>query len=120
MRRSTPTCWLGRESSLAVRAWRTMVGIWRARSLGHGPAVFKSLCCVGAIGWLALPAVACANGSVYVANQLSGNVSQYAIGSGGLLSPMTPATVPAGSDPRAIALSPSGKSAYVTNFNAGG
>ena len=53
--------------------------------------------------------------NVYVTNQGSNSVSQYAIGAGGFLSVLGP--VPAGGDdPRSIALSPDGKSAYVTNF----
>ncbi|MDA8089176.1 MAG: hypothetical protein M0Z61_02975, partial [Nitrospiraceae bacterium] len=45
-------------------------------------------------------------------------VSQYRIGAGGALTPMTPATVAAGSGPYSVTVDPSGKYAYVTN--AGG
>jgi DNA-binding beta-propeller fold protein YncE len=68
---------------------------------------------------LAVPSVSRAAGNVYVANQGSLSVSQYAIGDGGLLSPLIPPTVPAQDDPRAIAITPDGKSLYVTNFVAG-
>jgi DNA-binding beta-propeller fold protein YncE len=60
--------------------------------------------------------------SVYVAN--SGNdtaiysVSQYDVGAGGALSPKSPATVATGVDPRGVAVSPDGGSAYVANFIA--
>jgi DNA-binding beta-propeller fold protein YncE len=63
---------------------------------------------------LAVPSVSRAAGNVYVTNQGSGNVSQYAIGAGGFLSVLGP--VAAGDDPRSIAMTPNEKSAYVTNF----
>lgn len=70
---------------------------------------------------LALPASGHAAGAVYVANEgccrflpLDRGVSQFAIGAGGLLSPRTPATVPVDGSPHGIAVSPDGKSAYIT------
>ena len=45
------------------------------------------------------------NRSVYVANR-DGSVSQYDIGAGGALAPKNPATVPAGSLPVGLAISP--------------
>jgi uncharacterized repeat protein (TIGR01451 family) len=54
--------------------------------------------------------------SAYVVNNGDNSVSQYTINpSTGDLSPMSPATVPAGSEPTAIALSPDSMSAYVVN-----
>ena len=45
-------------------------------------------------------------------------VSQYDIGATtGALSPKTPATVPTGGDPHHIAITPDGRSAYVTSLN---
>src|SRR6478672_590086 len=64
---------------------------------------------------LLLPATAHAFGSAYVANESSANVSQYAIATAGELSALSPATVAAGSNPDGVAVSPDGKSAYVTN-----
>jgi DNA-binding beta-propeller fold protein YncE len=63
-----------------------------------------------------------AAGTVYVTNVsvvglTPGSVSQYAIGAGGLLSPLSPATVAAGHAPFGIAVSPNGRSAYVTDNN---
>ena len=52
---------------------------------------------------------------VYVANSGSDDVSQFAIGAGGLLSSLTPATVASGSNLGGVAVTPDGKSAYVTN-----
>ncbi len=52
---------------------------------------------------------------VYVANDLSDNVSQYTIGPDGSLTPMTTPTVPAGSGPFSITVDPSGKFVYVAN-----
>jgi DNA-binding beta-propeller fold protein YncE len=58
--------------------------------------------------------------SVYVANFIGGNlggtVSQYDIGSGGELTPKSPATVFADSNPCGVAVSPDGHSVYVTNY----
>jgi DNA-binding beta-propeller fold protein YncE len=62
-----------------------------------------------------LPAAARADGTVYVGNLGSANVSQYAIGAKGLLSPLSPATVAAGSFPNGVTVTPDGKSAFVTN-----
>jgi DNA-binding beta-propeller fold protein YncE len=52
---------------------------------------------------------------VYVTNGLRGNVAQFDVGPGGALSPKSPATVPAGGAPFAVAVSPDGGSAYVAN-----
>jgi DNA-binding beta-propeller fold protein YncE len=51
---------------------------------------------------------------VYVANSGSDNVSQYDSFGGGL-SPLSPFTVPAGSRPFRLAVSPDGRSVYATN-----
>jgi DNA-binding beta-propeller fold protein YncE len=60
--------------------------------------------------------------SVYVANRFTGppgpGVSQYDVGAGGALSPKSPATVVAGSGPSAVAVSPDGRSVYVTDSSA--
>jgi DNA-binding beta-propeller fold protein YncE len=57
--------------------------------------------------------------SVYVANLAEAptgeSISQYDVGPGGALSAKTPATVAAGKRPDRIAVSPDGKSVYVTN-----
>jgi DNA-binding beta-propeller fold protein YncE len=56
------------------------------------------------------------NGSfLYVANP-SGTVSAYAIGSGGLLTPLSTPTVAAGLSPTEIAITPNGAFLYVTDF----
>ncbi len=51
----------------------------------------------------------------YAANAISNDISQYTIGANGALTPMTPATVPAGTYPTSVAVGPSGRYAYVTN-----
>jgi 6-phosphogluconolactonase (cycloisomerase 2 family) len=57
-----------------------------------------------------------ANPFVYVANGGSDDVSQYDLGRGGLLTPLSPPTVPAaGEFPSSVAVSPDGNSVYVTN-----
>ena len=64
-----------------------------------------------------LPAPAWASGSVYVSDSYAGSnsVSQYGIGAGGGLSPYSPATVAAVDHPLGVAVTPDGKSVYVTN-----
>jgi 6-phosphogluconolactonase (cycloisomerase 2 family) len=60
--------------------------------------------------------------TLYVVDQTTNDVSQYAIGDDGALTPKTPATVatgPIGSAPFAIALASDGRHAYVTNQGAG-
>ena len=57
------------------------------------------------------------NPSVYVTN-LDQSVSQYEVGAGGLLAPLTPAAVAGGDAPFAVAVSPDGGSVYVANQNA--
>ena len=57
--------------------------------------------------------------SVYVTNQggavAAGTVSQFDVSAGGALQPKSPPTVPAGTFPIGVAVSPDGKSVYVTN-----
>jgi 6-phosphogluconolactonase (cycloisomerase 2 family) len=52
---------------------------------------------------------------VYVANANDGTISQYTIGAGGGLTPMTPATVNAGAGASSVTIDPTGTYAYVTN-----
>ena len=57
---------------------------------------------------------------VYVANYglfgiAGGSISQYTIGAGGSLTPMTPATVAAGTNPTSVTVDSLGKYAYVAN-----
>jgi hypothetical protein len=58
---------------------------------------------------------------LYVANSGDDTLSQFSIGSGGQLTPLTPATVPAGIKPVsiAVAVGPSGGHVYVANSGAG-
>ena len=51
-------------------------------------------------------------------NGFGNNVSQYDIRQGGKLVPKRPATVPAGTRPLGVAVSPNGRSVYVTNAGA--
>jgi DNA-binding beta-propeller fold protein YncE len=64
-------------------------------------------------------AVAPEGGEAYVTNsgisRDTSSVSQYTIGADGRLSPKTPANVPTGFHPTAIAVSPDGDEAYVAN-----
>ena len=68
---------------------------------------------------LALPNGVSAAPFVYVANLNSNDVSQYDVGAGGLLAPLSPAAVATGGlDPAAVAVSPDGGSVYVANVAA--
>ncbi len=67
------------------------------------------------LAFWAFPAGAQATGSVYTGNSSANDVSQFAILSGGLLSPLSPASIGAGTGAWAVAVTPDGKSAYVTN-----
>jgi DNA-binding beta-propeller fold protein YncE len=59
----------------------------------------------------------------YVVNKgdsvAAGTISQYAVGAGGTLSPLTPPTVTAGVSPRGLAVDPSGRFAYAVNAGSG-
>ncbi len=63
----------------------------------------------------AAPTAALAGGSVYVGNRYSKDVSQYSIGSGGALSPLSPPTVAGGFADGRVVVSPDGKSVYIAN-----
>jgi DNA-binding beta-propeller fold protein YncE len=54
-----------------------------------------------------------------VTNNGSDTVSAYAIGSGGLLTPLSAPTVATGRGPYGIAVTPNGSFLYVTNANGG-
>lgn len=56
-----------------------------------------------------------ASAAVYTSNLNGGNVFQYGVGASGLLSPLTPAIVPAESAAVSVAISPDGTSVYVVN-----
>ncbi len=64
---------------------------------------------------LALGASAQAEPFAYVANSDGDSVSQYDVGAGGLLAPLSPPAVAAGDRPTSVAVSPDGQSVYVTN-----
>jgi DNA-binding beta-propeller fold protein YncE len=74
------------------------------------------------VSLLGAAAAARADPFAYVPNSFSfeigssDSVFQYDIGAGGLLAPLSPATVAAGDTPFAAAVSPDGQSAYVTNI----
>ena len=64
-----------------------------------------------------------AGGSAFVANLTAGpanGLSRYDVGAGGPLAAKSPATVPRGVNPIAVAVSPDGKSVYVTNSDRRG
>ncbi len=54
---------------------------------------------------------------VYVANSTDGTISQFTIGAGGVLVPMTPATVAAGNGVSSVSIDPTGSYLYATNRN---
>ena len=58
-----------------------------------------------------------ASSSTYVVNEAADTVSQFTVGPGGLLSLKSPATAVTGATPDFIAITPDGKSAYVSNLD---
>ncbi len=96
-----------------------MVSIRRFIWAGGAAVVLLSAVAVGAVGTSPPAAAAFSAGGgatgVYVIDQFSFSVSQFAIAAGGLLSPLSPPTVATGAAPFDVVVSPDGKSAYVTN-----
>jgi 6-phosphogluconolactonase len=91
--------------------WTSRAGNCRSRAL-LGAATAAVL--------LAVAARAHAAPYAYVANgdgDGPSNVSQFNVGAGGLLAPLSPPTVAAGSGPNGVAVSPDGQSVYVTNYS---
>jgi 6-phosphogluconolactonase (cycloisomerase 2 family) len=64
-------------------------------------------------------AVTCANLAqyAYVVNYGSNTVSQFSIGSSGMLAPLTAATVATGRSPESVTVDPTHRYVYVTNFS---
>jgi DNA-binding beta-propeller fold protein YncE len=94
---------------------------WLRRRV-RGPVLLALALWLGVLALFAVPSGALAAGSVYVvdgeisdAGGVPGEVSQYAIVGGGLLSPLAPPTVAAGGVPDRVVVTPDGRSAYVTN-----
>jgi len=56
-------------------------------------------------------------GNAYVADYAAHTVSQYTIGPNGALTPMSPATVPAGNGPWSVTVDAGHRYAYVANFS---
>jgi DNA-binding beta-propeller fold protein YncE len=63
----------------------------------------------------ALPSGTSAAPFAYVTNKGADSVSQYDIGAGGLLAPLSPFTVPASKGPSDVVVSPDGRNVYVAN-----
>jgi DNA-binding beta-propeller fold protein YncE len=86
----------------------------------HQTRGFAGRLLVTSLALLALPAAAHGAGSVYVVNQdfaaQPSSISQYGIGAQGELSAKTPPSVAAGRLAAGVAVTPDGKSVYVTNF----
>jgi DNA-binding beta-propeller fold protein YncE len=98
--------WTGRVPVMAFRAALDAV-VWRSWLLGVAVLVLMLAVLVSA---------AHAAGSAYVTNYGGRNVSEFDVGAGGVLTPMTPASVSAGSGPAGIAVSPNGQNVYVTDY----
>jgi len=97
---------------------------------GRGWTAHTAKALVWLVGACALAAVAVlaavaapAGAFVYVANgrinSSAGSVSQYSVGSAGLLAPLAPFTVGAGDTPAGVAVSADGGSVYVDNYSDG-
>ena len=79
--------------------------------------MWLGLAIVGAV--LATAAPAYGAPFAYVTNSAGNSLSQYDVGAGGLLAPLSPATVAAGDLPSGVAASPDGQSVYALNFGSG-
>jgi DNA-binding beta-propeller fold protein YncE len=86
-------------------------------SASRGRTAVLALIVAGALAAAGAPAQAAP--FAYVTNLGSDNVSQFEVGSGGLLAPLVPPTVAAGDRPTGIAISPDAKSVYATAFGDG-
>lgn len=86
-------------------------------SVSRGRTAFVALVVAAALAAAAAPAQAAP--FAYVTNLSSDNISQFEVRAGGLLAPLVPPTVAAGSRPNGIAISPDAKSAYATAFGGG-
>lgn len=75
------------------------------------------LVCALLLGLGGAPAVQAAP-FAYVTNRASDNLSQYSVGGGGLLAPLSPATVTSGLAPISAAVSRDGRSVYVVNHDS--
>jgi len=71
-----------------------------------------------AVALLAVVTPAQAAPFAYVTNPATDSVSQFNVGAGGLLAPLSPATVATGGEPHRAAVSPNGRSLYVTNSSS--
>ncbi len=109
MRESSP----GGRTRKRIRGVEDSAGRWAARLTRLGALVLAALS-VSVTGLT--PSAADAAAGFYVTNLNEGTVSQYAVGVDGALAPLSPPTVPAGTHPVHIAISPDGKSAYVANL----
>ena len=97
-------------SSYAVTVATQPVGQICTVGSGSGTGVAANISTVRVVCKTPLPAK-----YAYVANLNGKNVSQYTIGVGGALAPMSMATVAAGTQPYSVTVDPTGKYAYVTN-----
>ncbi len=89
---------IGEDGALAPMSTPTI-------SMGPGPGIYYPLSI----------AVHPSGKWAYIAINQRSSVNQYTIGSDGSLSPMTPASVPAGTYPTTVTVDPSGKYAYLSN-----
>jgi len=112
----------GRNGSERGRSAR-VVGAHRDLPLDTSVARGRSaIRCLGVLATtvavlLAAAGTASAASFVYVTNQFSNSVSQFAADSGGLLAPLVPPTVATGSFPIGVTVSADGKSVYVADSN---
>jgi 6-phosphogluconolactonase (cycloisomerase 2 family) len=101
----------------ATPAVATISNASPTQGLATGVAVGTSLI-TAAVGTIVSPAVTLKvtpSEYVYASNFSDGTVSQYTVGAGGALVPMTPAFVYAGTSPYAITVDPTHHYAYVVN-----
>jgi 6-phosphogluconolactonase (cycloisomerase 2 family) len=111
---TTSVTWGATNSAVATISPTTGL----ATAVGQGTTPITGV--FNAAGPTITPVTLAVNATVYAyaTNFDDGTVSQYVIGTGGALAPLSTATVAAGTKPFAVSVEPTGQYVYVANFAA--
>ena len=114
---TTAVTWISADSSIA--AISTAAG---SRGLASGIGTGSTSITAALSTITSAPStitIASAPEFAYAVNTYDGTVSQYTVGAGGVLSPMSAPTVTVGNSPESVVVDPSGSYAYVANSGDG-
>lgn len=106
------------STAMAARGSTRSLCRWPGRTPGRCVRA-AALALLTACSVLLASGAADASTNAYVADAGGGEVSQFVVGMGGLLSGLMPATVMADTGPEGVAVSPDGKSVYVADAASG-